>query len=86
MNLTELGTAEFWTRWIAIVILDLTLALVIVPATEWTGAAFLTDRWELDDRQIRTALGFKPARDPAGIREALRRAIGRTWQDMRQSG
>lgn len=26
MNLTELGTAEFWTRWIAIVILDLTLA------------------------------------------------------------
>jgi UDP-glucose 4-epimerase len=52
----------------------------VVPAPEWTGAAFLADRWELDDRRIRETLGFKPVRDPAGSREALRRAIARTWQ------
>ena len=53
-----------------------------VPVTEWKGAAFLADRWELEDGRIREALGFKPARDPAGVREALRRAIARTWQTM----
>lgn len=52
----------------------------VIPATEWTGAAFLADRWELDDRRIREKLGFKPARDPADVRDALRRAIARTWQ------
>jgi nucleoside-diphosphate-sugar epimerase len=53
-----------------------------VPVTAWTGPAFLADRWELDDRRIRGALGFKPARDPAGVRGALRRAIARTWHGM----
>lgn len=52
----------------------------VVSPAEWTGAAFLADRWELDDRRIREGLGFKPSRDPAGVREALRRAIARTWQ------
>jgi UDP-glucose 4-epimerase len=52
----------------------------VIPPTKWTGAAFLADRWELDDRKIRERLGFKPSRDPAGIRDALRRAIARTWQ------
>jgi UDP-glucose 4-epimerase len=52
----------------------------VIPPTEWTGAAFLADRWELDDRKIREKLGFKPTRDPSGVREALRRAIARTWQ------
>jgi UDP-glucose 4-epimerase len=52
----------------------------VIPPAQWTGAAFLADRWELDDRRIREALGFKPARDPAGVREALRRAMARTWQ------
>ncbi|MEK7204200.1 MAG: hypothetical protein AAB254_01715, partial [candidate division NC10 bacterium] len=52
----------------------------VVPQTEWTGAAFLADRWELDDRRIRERLGFKPTRDPAGVREGLRSAIARTWQ------
>jgi UDP-glucose 4-epimerase len=52
----------------------------VVPQTEWTGAAFLADRWELDDRRIRERLGFKPARDPAGVREGLRSAIARTRQ------
>ncbi len=53
-----------------------------VPSTEWTGAAFLADQWELDDRRIRERIGFKPARDSAGVREALRRAIARTWQHI----
>lgn len=52
----------------------------VVPPTEWTGAAFLADRWELDGRRIREKLGFKPTRDPAGVREALRRAIACTWR------
>src|SRR5574341_236375 len=51
-----------------------------VPAAEWTGAAFLADRWELYDRRIHETFGFKPARDPAGVRAALRRAIARTWK------
>jgi UDP-glucose 4-epimerase len=52
----------------------------VVPQADWSGAAFLADRWELDDRRIREKLGFKPTRDPAGVREALRQAIARTWQ------
>lgn len=52
----------------------------VVPQEAWNGAAFLADRWELDDRRIRTDLGFKPAQDHAGVREALRRAIAGTWQ------
>lgn len=52
----------------------------VVPRAEWTGAAFLADRWELDDRRIRATLGFTPSREPAGVRAALRDAIARTWQ------
>jgi len=52
----------------------------VIPAADWRGAAFLADRWELDDRRIRERLGFKPSRDPAGVREALGRAIERTWR------
>ena len=54
----------------------------VIPAPEWTGAAFLADRWELDDRRIHSQLGFVPTRDPAGVRESLRRAIVRTWKRM----
>jgi nucleoside-diphosphate-sugar epimerase len=55
----------------------------VVPVEEWKGAVFLADRWELDDRRIREKLKFKPARDPAGLRETLRRAIARTWAGMK---
>jgi UDP-glucose 4-epimerase len=55
----------------------------VIPPADWTGAAFLADRWELEDRRIRGTLGFKPTRDPAGVREALHRAIARTWQHHR---
>jgi UDP-glucose 4-epimerase len=57
----------------------------VIPAAEWTGAAFLADRWELDDRRIRNQLGFVPAREPAGVREALKRAIVRTWERVQGS-
>ncbi len=57
--------------------------LEVVPVAEWKGAVFLADRWELDDRRIRERLEFKPARDPASLREALRRAIARTWEGMK---
>ena len=57
----------------------------VIPAPEWTGAAFLADRWELDDRRIRSRFGFVPTRDPAGVREALRRAIARTWKGVQSS-
>jgi UDP-glucose 4-epimerase len=57
----------------------------VIPAGEWTGAAFLADQWELDDRRIKSRLGFVPTRDPAGVREALQRAIARTWERVQGS-
>jgi UDP-glucose 4-epimerase len=54
----------------------------LVPREAWTGAAFLADRWELDDRRIRTALGFKPTREAAEVRMALHRAIAATWDRL----
>ncbi len=53
-----------------------------VPRTAWRGAAFLADRWEMDDRRIRSALGFSPTRDAAQVRIALRQAIAATWQRL----
>jgi UDP-glucose 4-epimerase len=58
----------------------------VVPAKEWKGAAFLADRWELDDRRIRAALGFTPCRDGSGVRAALRQAIGATWGRLQAHG
>lgn len=58
----------------------------VVPREAWTGAAFLADRWELDDRRIRAQLGFTPCRDEAGVREALRKAIGATWARLQAQG
>jgi UDP-glucose 4-epimerase len=56
-----------------------TAPIEVIPKGQWTGAAFLADRWELDDRRIRMALGYTPVRDEAGVREGLERAIARTW-------
>jgi UDP-glucose 4-epimerase len=58
----------------------------VVPCDAWTGAAFLADRWELDDRRIRAALDFAPRRDESGVRAALRQAIGATWQRLQAQG
>ncbi|MFH1045121.1 MAG: NAD(P)-dependent oxidoreductase [Pseudomonadota bacterium] len=57
----------------------------VVPKAAWEGAAFLADRWELDDHRIREALGFAPAQDPADLRAALQRAIARTWERIQSS-
>jgi len=59
-------------------------SIEVVPRSAWTGAAFLADRWELDDRRIREELGLKPGRDETGVREALRRAIATTWRQQLQ--
>ena len=81
--------ASLYVTWeeVARTVLEVTRSsarVEVIPRAEWTGAAFLADRWELDDRRIRETLGFKPSRDPAGVREALRRAIARTWRQMAQ--
>ena len=77
--------ASLYVTWeevarMAIEVTASSVGVQVVPRMEWAGAAFLADRWELDDRRIREQLGFKPSRDPAGVRHALRRAITRTWQ------
>jgi UDP-glucose 4-epimerase len=54
----------------------------VIPREVWTGAAFLADRWELDTQRSRAVLGLKPARDEAGVGDALRRAIVTTWQQL----
>ncbi len=81
--------ASAYVRWeeVARMVVEVTGSrgrVEVVPPSEWTGAAFLADRWELDDRRIRQQLGFKPSRDPAGIREGLGKAIGNTWRQMRE--
>jgi len=58
----------------------------VVPAKEWKGAAFLADRWEMDDRRIRAELGLTPCRDGSGVRAALRQAIGATWGRLQARG
>lgn len=60
--------------------------IVLVPREVWTGAAFLADRWELDDRRVREQLGVKPCRDASGVRRALRQAIGATWRKLQAKG
>ncbi|HUJ25787.1 MAG TPA: NAD(P)-dependent oxidoreductase [Myxococcales bacterium] len=54
----------------------------LVPASRWTGAPFLADAWELDDRLARERLGYRPLRDPAGLRDQLQASIARTWQAL----
>jgi UDP-glucose 4-epimerase len=80
--------ASAYVTWeeVARLILEVTRSsskLSVVPKAAWTGAPFLADRWELDDRRARAELGFKPARDPAGVRMALAEAIAATWRGLR---
>ncbi len=79
-NLTSLYVTWEEIALMAVEVTESPARVEVIPPTEWTGAAFLADRWELDDRKIREKLGFKPARDPAGVRELLRRAMDRTWK------
>jgi len=76
--------ASSYVTWedIARMVVDVTgsaAPIRVLPRTEWTGAAFLADRWELDDRRIRAEVGFKPTWDLVGLRLALREAIAATW-------
>jgi UDP-glucose 4-epimerase len=81
--------ASAYVTWeeIARLILQTTVssaAIQVIPKAEWTGAAFLADRWELDDTRARSEMGFKPARDPAGVRVALGHAIAETWRALQR--
>jgi nucleoside-diphosphate-sugar epimerase len=83
-----LNLASAYVMWeeVAQMVVEVTASstrVEVVPVEEWNGAAFLADRWELDDRKIRKKLGYKPTRDPVGVRQALRRAIARTWEGMK---
>ncbi|HEU4386022.1 MAG TPA: NAD-dependent epimerase/dehydratase family protein [Anaeromyxobacteraceae bacterium] len=55
----------------------------LVPASAFTGPAFLADPWQLDDRRLRAAAGWAPRRGPAEVRGLLERAIARTWERAR---
>jgi UDP-glucose 4-epimerase len=61
-------------------------AVRVVPQRDWSGAAFLADAWELDDRRARNELGYKPGRDPDGVRAALERAMAATWARLAAGG
>jgi len=52
----------------------------VVPRGEWTGAAFLADRWELDDSRFRQRYGWAPALHPSELRQSLRAALDHTWR------
>jgi UDP-glucose 4-epimerase len=54
----------------------------VIPRAEWRGAAFLADRWELEDGRLRGERGYKPGRDPAGVRAALAAAVAATWHKL----
>lgn len=58
----------------------------VLPRTEWTEPRFLADRWELDERRIRAEVGFKPKRDPVGLRLARREAIATRWASVQTKG
>lgn len=83
------NVASAYVTWeeIARIVLEVTgsrAPLRVVPAAEWRGAAFLADRWELDDGRLRGERGYKPARDPAGVRAALAAAVAATWRKLAQ--
>jgi UDP-glucose 4-epimerase len=82
----NLGSAYVTWEEVAQIVTEVTESaaeIEVVPQAAWTGLAFLADRWKLDDRRIRTQLGFSPTLGSGGIREALRRAIATTWRQMR---
>ena len=83
-----LNLASHYVTWeeiarMAVEVTGSSATVKVIPTAEWAGAAFLADRWELDDRRVREKLGFKPSRDAVGVRDALRQAIARTWQRTR---
>lgn len=53
-----------------------------IPREEWTGAAFLSDPWELSDSAARESLGYRPM-DPIAAKASLKVAISNCWEAMR---
>jgi len=52
-----------------------------IPREKWTGAAFLSDPWELSDSAARESLGYLPVEAPAA-RASLKTAISNCWEAM----
>lgn len=55
-----------------------------IPREEWTGAAFLSDPWELSDAAARESLGYRPMEMPAA-KASLKAAISNCWETMRRT-
>ena len=52
-----------------------------VPREEWTGAAFLSDPWELSDVSARDLLGYRPM-NASHAKASLKGAIAACWEVM----
>jgi nucleoside-diphosphate-sugar epimerase len=55
-----------------------------VPREEWTGAAFLSDPWELSDSAARESLGYRPM-EATAAKASLNVAISSCWEAMRRN-
>jgi UDP-glucose 4-epimerase len=58
----------------------------VLPRSDWTGAPFLAERWDLNDQKVCVEVGFKPTRDLVAVRLALREAISATWARVQTEG
>jgi UDP-glucose 4-epimerase len=54
-----------------------------IPREEWTGAAFLSDPWNLSDAAARESLGYRPM-EARAARASLNIAISNCWEEMRR--
>jgi UDP-glucose 4-epimerase len=52
-----------------------------IPREKWTGAAFLSDPWELSDTSARELLGYRPM-DAIEAKASLKGAISACWKGM----
>jgi len=52
-----------------------------IPREEWTGAAFLSDPWELSDSAARELLGYRPM-EALAAKASLNVAISSCWEAM----
>jgi len=55
-----------------------------IPREEWTGAVFLSDRWELSDSAARELLGYRPM-ETLAAKASLKVAITSCWEAMRRN-
>jgi UDP-glucose 4-epimerase len=55
-----------------------------IPRAGWTGAAFLSDPWELSDSAARESLGYRPM-EALAAKASLKGAISNCWVAMRRN-